>query len=125
MSSKKTTLLVSAAVMAVASQTEAFVPASAFVAKTQTTNVQFTSLYAEETKETETDAVFMPPEELSGDNEIGLDKVEQLGRGAAKVRLDCIFLLRPAPLVTRKILDRSCAVILFSKPKESHHRFIL
>ena len=83
MSSKKTTLLVSAAVLAVASQTEAFVPASSFAVQQQTATTSFSPLFAEET-ETETEAVFKPADEESAE-EIGLDKVEMLGRGAAKV----------------------------------------
>ena len=85
MSSKTTALLVSAAVLAVASRTDAFVPASSFavVQKQQTTNT-FAPLFAEET-ETETDAVFNPADDGEKEEEIGLDKVEMLGRGAAKV----------------------------------------
>ena len=86
MSSKKTTLLVSAAVLAVASQTEAFVPASSFAVQQQTATTSFSPLFAEET-ETETEAVFKPADEgEEKTDEIALDKVEMLGRGAAKVR---------------------------------------
>ena len=42
-------------------------------------------LYAEETKESSPDAVFMPPDEEENAEGIDLETVETLGRGAAKV----------------------------------------
>ena len=82
--------LFAAAVLAVAAQTsEAFCPTtSSFVAKSSTSTPKtsaFAPLYAEETKESSPDAVFMPPDEEENAEGIDLETVETLGRGAAKV----------------------------------------
>jgi hypothetical protein len=89
MSKKSTAILVSAAMLAVASQpTEAFCP-TPFIAKStsSSSSVLVRPLFAEETKESP-DAVFVPPEEEEG-KEDEFEFAESLGRGSAKV---CLFL---------------------------------
>ncbi|KAG7368020.1 ribonuclease P [Nitzschia inconspicua] len=94
MPSKTSTILVSAAVLAVATQTsEAFRPTTSLkLPSTAATTNSFSlsRLYAEETKEASTspDAVFLPPESNDDDEEsdVDLDAVEMMGRGAAKAK---------------------------------------
>jgi hypothetical protein len=79
--SKRITSIVAVAALALAATTEtaeAFSPA-VFVPRT---HIALTPLFAEETKEAESGAAFVPPEE---DDEDNLETVEGLGRGAAKV----------------------------------------
>lgn len=95
MPSKTSTILVSAAaVLAVASSPhtgEAFCPPASTTTLTARAVPSFSFSLLYETKESTPDAVFMPPESSSDDNEEGtedevpLDAVEMMGRGAAKV----------------------------------------
>jgi hypothetical protein len=93
MPSKASTILLSAAVLAVASTTQtvdAFCPTTSIKSpKAAANTISPFALYAEETKESSSpDAVFMPldsSEEEEEEEDVNLDTVEMLGRGAAKV----------------------------------------
>ena len=79
-------LVATIAVLAVAASTEAFAPPASGLAGVKSSMPNFSPLYAEESES----AFVAPPEaneEPTEAEDIGLEIVEMLGRGAAKVRL--------------------------------------